>query len=327
VRGSGESGRKDLGMVAHRFWAKGEEGAHHRRLPAAVHGGQQGTTVWRAFSSRQCAWRGGRAPRRSREARGCVGRVREWTEKAGHEEVLPAADGEEADGGFGASCGGRRLEEVVSTVVDLGTQGRRPGGARRCMTPDGGKPRQQRRGACDRAADCDGEGKWDSFLATLGSRDDGVHGAARLQGGGDQGGWRQGQVADGRCKSAWAWRPGALSGQERTGTRAWQRSELDPARSGRKLGRDDASRRAVGVAAATVRMRRTQSDANAGVLALAPSTVARAGRIRLGGLGHSPSRPTVHAGRARFPFPLSKDFSKYSIDSNLQNEKLVLSEL
>jgi hypothetical protein len=41
-------------------------------------------------------------------------------EKVSCEQALPAVDGEEAAGGFEASCGGRRLEEVLSMAADLG---------------------------------------------------------------------------------------------------------------------------------------------------------------------------------------------------------------
>jgi hypothetical protein len=59
------------------------------------------------------------APWQSGGAWGCDGGVRERTEKASQEEALPVADGEEVAGGFRASFRGRRLEEVLHTVVVL----------------------------------------------------------------------------------------------------------------------------------------------------------------------------------------------------------------
>jgi hypothetical protein len=51
--------------------------------------------------------------------------------KVGHEEALPAADGEEVDGSFEASFRGWRLEEVLHIVVVLGRRRTATGGGRR----------------------------------------------------------------------------------------------------------------------------------------------------------------------------------------------------
>jgi hypothetical protein len=72
-----------------------------------------------ASSGRLCTWRGGQAPWRLEGAWGCDGRIGEPTEKAGHEEAFPAANGEEVAGVFGASFGGQRLEEVLHTAAVL----------------------------------------------------------------------------------------------------------------------------------------------------------------------------------------------------------------